>query len=263
MTPRPSARHGKGPSPMGAAVLFHEDVSRQWEQKYAKPQFKARLKVLESFLRGKDRPAPRRDGGGAKWLDAGCGTGALSRVLAENRIMVTAVDRSPAMVKTARSLTSSALRNAIRYETVGSIERLSMAGSSFDGVLCSSVIEYLDRPEDCLKEFHRVLRPGGELVLSVPNRSSIFRLVQQILFRLTSLFGRPYPAYLRYVKNRYSRGQFEALLNEHGFRTLEVQTLGSGLPPFLDRSVLFGTLFFFHARKTAQSRQSTVDRNDG
>jgi SAM-dependent methyltransferase len=40
--------------------------------------------------------------------------------------------------------------------------------ASFDGVLCSQVLEHVFAPEEFLGEIHRVLRPGGHLVLAVP-----------------------------------------------------------------------------------------------
>jgi SAM-dependent methyltransferase len=40
--------------------------------------------------------------------------------------------------------------------------------ASFDGVLCSQVFEHVFNPEEFLGEIHRVLRPGGQLVLAVP-----------------------------------------------------------------------------------------------
>ena len=44
---------------------------------------------------------------------------------------------------------------------------LPFATASFDGVLCSQVLEHVFTPEDFLREIARVLRPGGRLVYSV------------------------------------------------------------------------------------------------
>lgn len=43
-----------------------------------------------------------------------------------------------------------------------------LGDASFDGVLCSQVFEHVFRPRDFLAEIHRVLRPGGRLLLTVP-----------------------------------------------------------------------------------------------
>jgi len=43
-----------------------------------------------------------------------------------------------------------------------------VADASFDAVLCSQVLEHVFTPEKFLSEIHRVLRPGGRLVLAVP-----------------------------------------------------------------------------------------------
>ncbi len=45
---------------------------------------------------------------------------------------------------------------------------LPLAEASFDGVLCSQVLEHVFTPEEFLREIHRVLRPNGRLVLTVP-----------------------------------------------------------------------------------------------
>jgi SAM-dependent methyltransferase len=46
--------------------------------------------------------------------------------------------------------------------------KFPLADAAFDGVLCSEVLEHVFTPEDFLGEIHRVLRPGGHLLLTVP-----------------------------------------------------------------------------------------------
>jgi SAM-dependent methyltransferase len=60
------------------------------------------------------------------------------------------------------------------------IDRLSpIEDASFDAVIASHVIEHLANPLRALQEFHRVLRPGGCLVLIVPDRTHTFDRVRQ------------------------------------------------------------------------------------
>lgn len=53
----------------------------------------------------------------------------------------------------------------LRHEDV---ERLSFADGSFDLVVSNDVLEHVASPADALSELRRVLRPGGELIFSVP-----------------------------------------------------------------------------------------------
>lgn len=56
-------------------------------------------------------------------------------------------------------------------------ERLPFEASSFDGVVSIETIEHLENPWFFLREVSRVLRPGGFLVLTTPNVSSVFSRV--------------------------------------------------------------------------------------
>ncbi len=53
-------------------------------------------------------------------------------------------------------------------DVVGSAETLPFKSDSLGGILCSEVIQYVDRYEAMLAEFRRVLVPGGRILLSAP-----------------------------------------------------------------------------------------------
>ena len=53
-------------------------------------------------------------------------------------------------------------------DVFGSVMELPFVDHSFDVVLCTEVLEHVPEPVKTLKEFHRVLKPGGHLILSVP-----------------------------------------------------------------------------------------------
>ena len=63
---------------MSTAVEFHDRLAERWEAKYRKASFRAREDVLDRALAGVHLT-------GQRWLDAGCGTGTLSRALAAAR----------------------------------------------------------------------------------------------------------------------------------------------------------------------------------
>lgn len=103
---------------------------------------------------------------GKKLLDAGCGEGYLSRFYATKGAYVTGVDISPKLIETCRSLHDQ--ENLEIDFSPGSICDLSeFSDCSFDVVLCNLVLLNTPCLDEAMKEFHRVLSPGGMLVFSI------------------------------------------------------------------------------------------------
>jgi SAM-dependent methyltransferase len=103
---------------------------------------------------------------GLSVLDAGCGEGRSSRHLANRGALVTGIDFSPRMIELARD-EEARVPLGIDYQ-VGDFARLSgMEDSSFD--VAVSVMALMDAPDlgGALREFSRLLRPGGQLVFLI------------------------------------------------------------------------------------------------
>lgn len=101
---------------------------------------------------------------GSHVLDVGTGTGDLAKELNRRSISVVGVDFSEKMVSAAREKLSG--RKSAEF-VVGSAEKLPFAADTFDGVVSAFVIRNLHHGgvlNTSLKEFYRVLKPGGQIV---------------------------------------------------------------------------------------------------
>ena len=102
---------------------------------------------------------------GGPVLEAGCGEGYGTALLARAGLpRVVGLDYDPA---TLRHAASSYPGTCLLQ---GNLARLPLAGSSVAAVVCLQVLEHLWTPWEFLAECTRVLRPGGVLLLSTPNR---------------------------------------------------------------------------------------------
>ena len=95
-------------------------------------------------------------------LDAPAGEGAFAaRCLASGR-RVTAGDCEPLCGVP-----------GAEFERLDMNERMPFSDGTFDATVCIDGIEHLERPYDFVQECHRVIRPGGWLIITTPNISSL------------------------------------------------------------------------------------------
>ena len=102
----------------------------------------------------------------AEVLDAGCGTGGSSRLLAEKfKARVTGIDLSWQFIRTAKFLTRcTKLEDRVCFHQ-GSVLCLPFEDQSFDAVLCQHMLMNIQDKHTAIKEFYRVLKPGGKLII--------------------------------------------------------------------------------------------------
>jgi len=117
------------------------------------------------WFAGRDRLVRRlldHHGAAEPVLDLGCGTGRFASELADGGRRVIAIDPAPDLALAPVGAT-----------LVGSAERVPLADGSVGTVMVRDVIEHLD-DEAAIAECHRVLRPGGLLVVLVPAWPSLW-----------------------------------------------------------------------------------------
>lgn len=102
---------------------------------------------------------------GAAILDAGCGEGYLSRILAKRGASVTSVDYSKKMLEIAKRKTPSEFD--IRFHH-GNCEKLDfLSNCTFDMIVSNMVIQDLAEYEAALSEMYRLLKEGGYFIFSI------------------------------------------------------------------------------------------------
>lgn len=154
------------------------------------------------------------------FLDAGCGDGRyLAALAAELPARRAGCDLSERILATARARVEADYRQA-------SLESLPWADGEFDLVLCTQVIEHVPDAARAARELHRVLRPGGTLVISTDNERN----------RVTQALNAPRTLAVRALRLRgargriespataYTRESFRALLERVGFSVERLET---------------------------------------
>ena len=117
--------------------------------------------------------------------------------------------------------------------TQGGADSVPYPDGYFDGILLLDVLEHVPDERSVLQEAARLLRPGGKLILSVPNRGALAWLDSLNLYR--RLLGPSAPAptddpswSLSPTHRHYSLGDLERLLGGH-FRVIRAHYTGLGL----------------------------------
>ena len=135
--------------------------------------FHARERVFSEAA----RVASERSGADPLCVDLGVGTGYLTRTFASRGFRVTGCDTSEEMLKVAAvEVPDADLHHA---DVVAFLRR--QPRDSADFVACSSVLEYLPDPLAVIREAAPVLKPDAILAVSLPQRASVSRLMQQFL----------------------------------------------------------------------------------
>lgn len=128
-------------------------------------------------------------------LDLGCGEGGYSRILARNGAIVTAADCSDDAIQYAMKKAEEEGLH-IRYLVRNSNDLYGLDDSVFDIVLCAMMLMDVEDMTGTLREIHRVLKPGGEVFISVlhpcfkpPVEHKWFREDNQIEVRIKNYFS--------------------------------------------------------------------------
>jgi len=181
--------------------LFYDGMAETFDTVRNRYEVEKRMRlVFDEFL--------GRDNLHGKWLlDAGCGTGEFTQLARARGAIAVALDIGMALVQKTRRRCDEALG------LVGDLGCLPLQEGWFDYVVCTEAIEHTRSPRDSVRELCRTIKPGGKLVLTVPNRLWHFAL------RIAkALNTRPYDGYEYWLW----QAQLQRWLLEERMEILEV-----------------------------------------
>lgn len=155
--------------------LFYDNFSREWESRINNVETNKRLNVVFKKL------FKTSDLKGKRFLEVGCGIGYFSNRATDIGAYVTGIDVGPKLIEICKSKNKSA------HFRVGSASDIPFKNNIFEVLLSTEVIEHVDDQSKAINEMIRVVKPGGLLVITTPNK--LFKP----LFDLLSKIGlRPY-----------------------------------------------------------------------
>jgi ubiquinone/menaquinone biosynthesis C-methylase UbiE len=126
--------------------------------------------ILEELLhRGTRYPS------GSRVLEAGCGIGAQTRILAKTSpsAQFTSIDISEDSIQQARDRIQTEKISNVTFQ-IENILSLSFPDNHFDHVFVCFVLEHISKPLEALAELKRVLKPGGTITVIEGDHGSCF-----------------------------------------------------------------------------------------
>jgi ubiquinone/menaquinone biosynthesis C-methylase UbiE len=217
-----------------SAASYWDEVYRDWDLQGVIYQ-QRQAAVLDYVSDAGLRPD-------ARVLEIGCGAGHLTVRLAERHARVNAIDSSQGMVETtSRQLDEAGLGERVNVSQAD-VHALPFEPGDFDLVAAVGVIPWLHSPGDAIVEMARVLRIGGQLVLTADNGARLISFTDpRGALALSPLRGvyhavrnRPGQA----VSHLYFPRRIDGFLDAAGLRVIARRTIGFGPISLLGRPLL-------------------------
>lgn len=184
--------------------MFHEFYR-------ATPEFLERVQIWSELIDRYATPA-----GSA--LDMGCGPGVFTFYLSKQVGRVVGIDGASEMLQRCE-----VQRQRLKADNVHFVQaRLPLEREAdfepADLLISSSVVEYVDDLDRILAQFSRLVKPGGALVLSLPNLASLSRAFQRVKFKLTGE-----PEIYRHIRHYSLPLLLRLRLKQHGLLFAEAR----------------------------------------
>jgi 2-polyprenyl-6-hydroxyphenyl methylase/3-demethylubiquinone-9 3-methyltransferase len=168
-------------------------------------------------------------------LEVGCGDCQFTPYLQQHTERLTAIDISEYQIALNRQRYPE-----IEFASHDLANPLPFADNLFDFLWCSEVVEHLAQPRFAIEQFLRVLKPGGQLLLTVPHHGRL-KNVLIALFKWDEHFDPEYPHLQYFTSKSLSR-----LVQRVGFEAIHTEICGMNRPL---RDLVIPTNILLSARK--------------
>jgi ubiquinone/menaquinone biosynthesis C-methylase UbiE len=167
-------------------------------------------------------------------LDAGCGTGANFRILSPLVKKIVGLDFSEAQLRRAEKRVNAEKISNIKL-LLGSVAQIPFPDNSFDKVVCTSVLQYLndDECETTFKEMIRACKNEGTIIIHAKNKTSLYGIALSTLRLIAKVIGRKtVPDYYR------PRAWYKKTLAKNGAEIVDFEAFGILHFPPLPESIV-------------------------
>jgi len=156
--------------------------------------------------------------------ELGAGEGDISQLLARRAREVICVDNSPKMVEVGEEQAAKNGFANLHYK-LGDIENVPLESESVELALLSQALHHAQRPQQAINEAHRILKPGGELI--------VLDLLEHDFEKARELYA---DVWLGFSENKLYR-----MLKTAGFRAVEVNVVAKeSEPPYFQTVLVSG-----------------------
>lgn len=166
---------------------------------------------------------------GMRVLDVGCGTGIMAPAVLSKKARYQGVDLSRNMILEAKAKYGDieAAEDSVVF-AVADVEKMPFPDAHYDVLLALGLLEYFENPQHVVDEIVRVVKPGGSIIVSVPNvlcvdavtSALISPLLTTPMSYLRRLRGRDTQE-TKYWNHKYYPANLDRLFLSEGFRKSE------------------------------------------
>ena len=178
-------------------------------------------------------------------LDLGCAQGILSYYLRQKGGRWWSVDHDFENLEASREVLKT---NLLQIEP----GPLPFRDASFDQVISLDYLEHLDDDDSCLREIHRILKMGGELLVATPRTGKIY-----ILYKLGNLLGMRLEFY-GHKRQGYTLKDLREKLEKSGFQFTRNRSFTRFISEFVELVLNFFYIKFFSAKTPSGKRDGHI-----